>query len=360
MITRLQIERFRGIRSMELTDLKTVNVLVGKNNCGKTSVLEALWFWSCVRKPDASWLINGARELDISSLEHLHSLFYQQEVGQPFRLIASQDNGQTLMVEARPFVAKERVIFAPRDDEQALASHVKESGLNAETLLDGLDVYSSDAEGMTDPCYSLRYDAQKRAFNSVLSGDRVIQVPRVQLIPSRGRTAIADQDFGKIVEENREIELVNVLKVFSPNIRGIKIGGAKKTILIDEGGPASLPLALMGDGVVKAITLLASVVKMGKGIVLVDEIDNGIHASALKSFWQAIVSFARKNSTQIFATTHSWESLECLKKVLDQDKDGQSQVAVFNLVKRAEDKIVTYPYDYPDFKNAIESRVDIR
>ena len=45
---------------------------------------------------------------------------------------------------------------------------------------------------------------------------------------------------------------------------------------------------------------------------------------------------------------------------MDQDKDGQSQVAVFNLVKRAEDKIVTYPYGYPDFKNAIESRVDIR
>jgi len=360
MITRLQIERFRGIRSMELTDLKTVNVLVGKNNCGKTSVLEALWFWSCVRKPDASWHINGVRELDISSPEHLRALFYQQEVGQPFRLTVSHDNGQTLMVEARPFVAKERVIYAPRDDERALASRVKESSLNAETLLDGLDVYSSDAEGMSDPCYSLRYDAQKHAFKSVLSGDRVIQVPRVQLIPSRWRKAIADHDFGKIVEENREGELLDVLRVFSPSIRGIKIGGSNKTILIDEGGPASLPLALMGDGVVKAITLLASVVKMGNGIVLVDEIDNGIHAGALKSFWQAIVSFARKNSTQIFATTHSWESLQCLKAVLDQDKTGQAQTSVFNLVRREGDKVFVYPYGYPDFKNVIESGVDIR
>lgn len=345
---------------MDMGGLKTVNVLVGKNNCGKTSVLEALWFWSCVRKPDASWHINLARELDVRTPEHLRSLFYQQDVSQPFRLTTSQDNGQRLLVEARSFVAKERMIYVPRDDEKSLASHVKESGLNAEALFDGLDVYSSDTVGMEDPCYRVIYDAQKHDFNSVSSGDRVIQVPRVQLISSRWRKAIADQDFGKIVEANREDELLEVLRVFSPSIRGIKIGGSNKTILIDEGGPASLPLALMGDGVVKAITLLASVVKMGEGIVLVDEIDNGIHASALKCFWQAIVSFACKNRTQIFATTHSWESLECLKTVLDQDKVGQAQTAVFNLVRRAGDKIVTYPYDYPDLKNSIESAVDIR
>lgn len=292
--------------------------------------------------------------------EHLRSLFYQQDVKQPFRVTASQNNEQTLAVEARPFIAQEKEIYAPHSEKNVLPFQVRESGLNTDASLDGLDVYSSDTVGMSDPCYNLRYDAKKHAFKSVLAADCVAQIPAVQLIPSRGRAAIADQDFGRIVEENREGELLEVLKVFAPNIRGIKIGGVKKTILIDEGGPASLPLALMGDGVVKAITLLASVVKMGKGIVLVDEIDNGIHAGALQSFWKAVVSFACRNNTQIFATTHSWESLQCLKTVLDRDEKGQAQTSVFNLVRRAEDKVFVYPYDYPDFKRVIESGVDIR
>ncbi len=360
MLTRFQVERFRGIQSMDLDGLKTVNVFVGKNNCGKTSVLEALWFWSCVRRPDVSWVINSARELDVSGSDHLLSLFYRQDVRQPFKLTASQDDGQTLTVEARPFVSKERKIYASSGERNASLLQVRESGLNTDTSLDGLDVFSSDAEGMTDPCYRVRYDPESHSFKSMLSADRIAQMPRVKLISSRGRAAMADQDFGKVVEENRERELVEVLKAFSPNIQGIKFGGAKKTILIDEGGPTSLPLALMGDGVVRAVTLLASVVEMSGGVVLVDEIDNGIHAGALGSFWEAVVSFACRNNTQIVATTHSWESLQCLKTVLDRDETGQAQTSVFNLVRRGEDKIFVYPYEYPDFKNVIETGVDIR
>ena len=43
-ISKLQISAFRGIRDLTLDNLSTVNVLVGANNCGKTSVLEAFLF----------------------------------------------------------------------------------------------------------------------------------------------------------------------------------------------------------------------------------------------------------------------------------------------------------------------------
>ena len=40
----LKIENFRGIKSLEINDLARINLFVGKNNCGKTSVLEAAFY----------------------------------------------------------------------------------------------------------------------------------------------------------------------------------------------------------------------------------------------------------------------------------------------------------------------------
>ena len=44
MLGTLQLEKFRGFETYALTDLTRVNLLVGKNNCGKTSILEAIHF----------------------------------------------------------------------------------------------------------------------------------------------------------------------------------------------------------------------------------------------------------------------------------------------------------------------------
>lgn len=46
-ISKLQINAFRGVKDLALDNLSTVNVLVGANNCGKTSVLEAISFLAC-------------------------------------------------------------------------------------------------------------------------------------------------------------------------------------------------------------------------------------------------------------------------------------------------------------------------
>ena len=44
MLGTLKLDGYRGFDTYELTDLTRVNLLVGKNNCGKTSILEAVHF----------------------------------------------------------------------------------------------------------------------------------------------------------------------------------------------------------------------------------------------------------------------------------------------------------------------------
>ena len=39
---KLYVDRYRGIKALKIDELKNVNLIVGDNNCGKTSVLEAV------------------------------------------------------------------------------------------------------------------------------------------------------------------------------------------------------------------------------------------------------------------------------------------------------------------------------
>ena len=46
MIKTIEIEHFRGIRHAKIDGLKEVNIFFGKNNCGKSSLLDAIFLIS--------------------------------------------------------------------------------------------------------------------------------------------------------------------------------------------------------------------------------------------------------------------------------------------------------------------------
>lgn len=354
MITNIKVERFRGIHSATVDGLKTVNVFVGKNNCGKTALLEAVFFWACTGRPDAALVVNSQRFLATGAHDQLRALFYQYNTGQPFSIALSY-NGLYLKIKAESYFQTEKNIALP-------SSNKVPEMRTADTArrLDGIQVCQTDDQNTDTLRYRLICQPDDQSvFVQQHHEVQPDQSPVVQYLSVHNR----DSDsalIAKIIGDNRETELVDVLKAFSPDIQNIKIGGEKKTLLIDDGRTHSLPLALQGDGVVKAASILAATIAQKDSVVLIDEVDNGIHANALKPFWQALVAAAKKNNSQIFATTHSWESLECLKAVLDDNEELQDSVSVFHLVRRAKDNIFVYPYAYPSFKNVIESEVDIR
>lgn len=67
MLREFEIGRYRGLESLKLKDLKRVNVLAGPNNCGKTSILEAIIL---------SGLFNDANDVELL-LDTLSSRYYK-------------------------------------------------------------------------------------------------------------------------------------------------------------------------------------------------------------------------------------------------------------------------------------------
>lgn len=57
----INISHFRGIEHIKLTSLKQVNLIVGKNNSGKTSVLESFFLLAGMSEPRLTIAINPMR-----------------------------------------------------------------------------------------------------------------------------------------------------------------------------------------------------------------------------------------------------------------------------------------------------------
>ena len=47
MLTSFKISGFRRYANFYLQDLSRINFILGENNIGKTSILEAIFSWSC-------------------------------------------------------------------------------------------------------------------------------------------------------------------------------------------------------------------------------------------------------------------------------------------------------------------------
>lgn len=351
MLKNLHIENFRGIRSLDMDGLGHVNILVGRNNCGKTSVLEAVWIWSCTAKPDATLRINSFRALDVSVADHFGTLFYRRDGRNEILL------GMTDVENNR----NERKICSYHPDVHILENQADRLApmVNIEDEINGVEVFGRATDNASfQKCYDLIYkDSKTHAGN----GQKIkLDVPVTRFLPCNIKSIPGMEDLEKLIESNRESELVDVLRVFDPRIKGIKFGGQRNNILIDDGSPASVPLMVMGDGVVRAVKLLASIATTG-GIVLIDEIDNGIHTSVLSAFWKAIISFAKRNNTQVFATTHSWESIEKMAEALgEMPLSDADDVACFSMVKKEMDEVRCFRYDRKSFEASIRAGWDFR
>jgi AAA15 family ATPase/GTPase len=123
-----------------------------------------------------------------------------------------------------------------------------------------------------------------------------------------------------------------------------------------------VPIKIMGDGFRRFLDILTVIFENSNPFVLIDEIENGLHYTAYKGLWKALLAFARQHEIQLLVTTHSIETLECLTSILDEEthKAMRDYTKVIALTKTKEEKFKAYNYSYEEFKTAIEDHSDLR
>ena len=114
----------------------------------------------------------------------------------------------------------------------------------------------------------------------------------------------ADVIANLIVNKNSE-ELLQYLRVINPRVAAIAADG--ETGHLDIGLDKMLPMNMFGSGMIRAVAIISLCIMNSQRILLIDEIDNGLHYEAIPSLLAALLMLCRKRNIQVFATTHSLE-----------------------------------------------------
>lgn len=164
--------------------------------------------------------------------------------------------------------------------------------------------------------------------------------------------------YDNFVRKDRELEaefLINI-QLFIPNIENVLITSDGAINIRIIGDSIDKPLFAFGDGANKLFRILILLTIHKGQILLIDEIDSGIHFSRFKKFWEIIIEIALKDSTQIIATTHNLECIEYFSSALKSE--DRQHARVIQLIKTNRLKSITYDYD--NFYLALENQIEIR
>lgn len=358
----IMITRFRGYKVFSFNGFRPITVIGGKNNCGKTSLLEAV----CLLANRASGMTPGKLSWNRGekmSAQTFSSLFFggRNEGEIIVHGIFSDNTTRGVDFEC---THRSAVAFGLEDPPHGTGD------VNAELPPTYVQQYYTSRGEKTVRgammiafvnneyrCYPLDPKSEKSEAVKVdgLSTDDDWRCAYYESQRRQNSTAF----FSELFKAGREGTLVSALKNIDSRIESVAFDGERLLVDVGEGAAKlRLPLGVMGDGVVKAAEILALMAICPNGSVLcVDEIENGLHHTVMESFWSALVSMARERNVQIIATTHNLEMMEALTgDVVGSGED----FAFVNLTRSHSDEVETIGYTFEEYSAHLESGVEMR
>lgn len=339
MLRSLTIKNFRGFRELKIDPLARVNLIAGKNNVGKTGVLEALYL-----------LFSNAEQFFHfpsafrSSQEKTSGFPSEQEVKDNFasfwRWLPHQNK--------------------PIGQIQISAEGVLEGTL---TLFD----IQLDKDSTKEPINNLTFHYQRDLFGFVsrsalsnYASNKPSGLMPIKICTTRHSLPTEDAElFNSLVLKKKKKVLIELLKKVEPRLEDLQYlkVGSEPLVYADVGLKELIPLTQLGQGVIRLFRFFAEMLIEEAKIILIDEIENGIHHSALADVWTGIAEIAEKEDLQIFATTHSWECISAAhRSFADASRDD---FRLFRLEK-VKNEIKAIAYDEEAIQAALKFEMEVR
>ena len=322
MLDHIHIQNYRLFKDLKIDKLGQVNLIAGKNNTGKTALLEALRI-----------MVNGT-DLTICNIIDSRGDFYPND----------KDIFSTLFSN-REYENKKitlQFIYNKKNDKMEIKyGHLKkkysffiEAGLNPsnEDIMELEFVQNPQIFERSSDLFFLSFQNDENLITELWK--------RISLTP-------------------KEDDVVQIMKVIDSRIIKVRVDDKKTKVLL-KGYDEPIPLKNLGDGANRLFSIALVLANCKDKIFLIDEFEVGLHHSVQDQLWDIIFKYAKEWNIQVFATTHSRDTVKSFTSIA-QKEEYKDMANYFRLQKlRNSEDIVAVHYNEQNLKTAIEQDIETR
>lgn len=358
----LEIRRFRGFEHLTIERLGRVNLIVGKNNIGKTNLLTAIQLYAKrASSPTFIWEVLENRSevrrrlVNVNDmLAALRYLFYgREEIRpgiEPIQIGPVNNANETLTI-----TVEWSVTDIASDGTQHTRPLRADEDYNVGALLPRFTINSNGI--------GLSYPIDPSLPQGILRLN-VKEIPHVYVAAHGLVNKQVSTLWDNITLTSLEKEVLDALRFIAPGVRGLNfvniplsIQGERDPIVSISSSDEPIPMNSLGDGMKRILEIALALVNSRGGVLLIDEFENGLHYSIQPDLWRLIFRVAHNLDIQVFATTHSWDCIEAFQKAANENANSEGLLIRLDVEKRG---IHVALLDEQMLSVATDQRIEVR
>ena len=306
MVKNIEIKNFLTFDYLKIDPLKRINLIGGKNNSGKTSLLEILLIY----------ISQGESNVMNTVLNNRGQ--WESGMNDPYRRLM-HDN-----IKEQPAIAK----------------------INALTL-----IYDENERSQ------LSWNGNQKELN--INTNRHLTEKYFTYIPSNTDTLKLARLWDKIVFTDDEEEIIGLIqKIAFEKIDRIHISNNSVIAKIND---KRVDIKTLGEGVSRILFIMTYLVSAKGKYFIIDEFENGLHYTVQEQLWDVIFEYAEKWNIQVFATTHSRDAIKSFKYACSKfEKDGKVDAQYIRLQKSRAGQFEAITYDNERLLQSLDLNLEIR
>lgn len=366
MISDFHVKGYRGFNHFELERLSRVNVLLGKNNAGKSSLLEAMHLFAtgmaprvmqgfAMRRGEIGF---GGPTRDDASAEMCHFFFGHQIYDGEKIEIGTPDSRFELIVAEKPETVTTSLSVGENDHSGQFPG--------ARYVVETVCVQGSDRTPIVEFYLTSEGLLQAARLNSVKNNSS----RSLFLLPDAQSSRMLTELWNKVIVGNQEDSIVEALKILDRRVKSIAFLPSEQTaaksvpasiagfVVGLDGESTRMPLGSLGDGMKHVLEIALALVSMRDGTVFIDEVDAGLHYSVMKDLWRLIIKTAVANNVQVFASTHSLDCLRGLQVVQEEGIGDKEEIVSLHTINPEFPKATRY--GMREIPGIIEHEIEVR
>jgi AAA15 family ATPase/GTPase len=342
MLDSLHIKNFRCFEDLTIPSLGRVNLIVGKNNSGKSTLLDAIYVFSQAGLQEALLDIlyekNEFSYLDRPQTKDFAKLFPNRELkgSESFLSIGNLEKNNCI-----------NIAYKKEKTNQALDDEIFQ-----------LDIYRENNHAVIylGHSFDINYKTNVKLYScksvpTTLMTEDAMNDIWDELILSSHDTA-CEEWLRLIIPDFQQLLFIKSPSGHGERVAFLKFKDTKK----------NAPLKSFGEGVYRLLQIYLKAFQAQGGYLLIDEFENGLHYSIQDEIWSKIFLIAKELNIQVFASTHSRDALEAFSKVAIENKEVEGKLITLgkNAGKTNRGRIISHAYNEEELEWIVNTRTEIR